>query len=445
MNIYTLPHRPVLALAIPMIFSNLSIPLLGIVDTALLGHLDSPIFLAGVAVGTSIISFLFWGLGFLRMGTTGLIAQAVGRENTEEQARIFFQSCVLALGLATLVVALGPLLIPWIIEFMAPKESLVPIINGYSRIRLWGAPAVLLTYVGIGWFIGQQNTRSPLFIMVTINLLNIALDYLFIVRFEWNSNGAAWATVIAEYSGLLLTGFIIARRSGAKLSTIDLNSLKRLNDYGALIAVNRHLFFRTILLLTSLAFFTAQGAQQGPAVAAANAILMQLIMLVAYGLDGFAHASEAMVGKYAGARQRGQLIDVIVTTGLWSLGCSLLMTVLYALVGHPIIGLFSDIHSVQSATQSYFGWLLILPLVSAPAYWLDGIYIGLNQTRAMLISMVISTLMIYLPVWWLSQGLGNHGLWMSFTLLNLFRSLTLMITLKKSLPQSESIEEQSTL
>ena len=428
-QICNLPHRTVLFLALPMILSNLSVPLLGIVDTAILGHLDSAIYLGSVAVGASIVSFLFWAMGFLRMGTTALVAQEEGRKRPEEQARILAQSIVLAIALSLIIMGCGPLLIDLAVSIMNPAEDLVPYILSYSKIRLWGALPVLITYVMIGWLIGRQNTRIPLFIMVVVNLTNIVLDYLLIIVFELNAEGAAWASVAAEYTGLAFAVWLLSRTRQLPFGQLTVSRLTNLEDYRGLLSVNQHLFARTSLLLFSLAFFTAQGAQQGAVIAAANAILMQLAMVTSYALDAFAHASEAMVGKYSGAKKRQSAIDTITATGLWSLGFVLILTLIYALFQGPITHGFSSIENVVSTVHQYYFWLLLLPLCSAMAYWLDGIFIGLNKSRDMLISMAFSTLLIYLPVWWLSQPMDNHGLWLAFTVFNLSRGLTLLTIL----------------
>ena len=410
-----------------MIISNLSVPLLGLVDTAVLGHLDQPVYLAAVAVGSTILSFLYWGFGFLRMGTTGLAAQHVGRQDAYQNRQLAAQSILLALSISVAIVITSPWLTQFGLAMIGSPADSAAAAQSYTQIRLFSAPAVLINYSIIGWLIGQQDSRWPLLITLTTNVLNIALDLLFVIVLKLNSDGAATATVISEYAGCGLALWVLRQRLGQLPGQLNYKKLTKLADYQSLLAVNRHLFIRTLTLLACLAFFTAQGASQGVVILAANSLIMQLLMLTSYGLDGFAHAAEALIGKAKGEGEHSLFIDTCQQCGKWSLITALIFTLVYALAGHNMITLLSNIESVVTEASKYLPWLIMLPLISMPAYLLDGVFIGASQSKAMQNAMLFSALAIYLPAWYVSQHLGNHGLWLAFIGFNLARGLTLSI------------------
>ena len=408
-----------------MIISNLSVPLLGLVDTAVLGHLDQPVYLAAVAVGGVILSFLYWGFGFLRMGTTGLAAQHFGRQDNDQNRQLAAQSILLAVTISLVILVTSPWLIALGLGLVGSPESSAAAAQSYIQIRLFSAPAVLINYSIIGWLIGQQDSRWPLLITLTTNVLNIVLDLLFVVVLKLNSDGAAMATVIAEYSGCGLALWVLRQRLAPLPGRLNYKRLTALADYQALLAVNRHLFVRTLTLLASLAFFTAQGASQGTVVLAANSLIMQLLMLTSYGLDGFAHAAEALTGKAKGEGKHSLFVDTCKQCGKWSLISALMFSLVYALAGSSMITMLSSIDSVVSEANRYLAWLIMLPLVSMAGYFLDGVFIGASQSKTMQNTMLLSALGVYLPVWYWSQHLGNHGLWLAFFCFNLARGLSL--------------------
>jgi MATE family multidrug resistance protein len=412
-------------LAWPLIISNLSVPLLGLVDTAILGHLDNAHYLAAVAVSGSILSFLYWGFGFLRMGTTGLTAQAFGAKDHSQSRLILAQSAVVSLILGLMIVCLSPLLLNIGFSLVTPPENAQQAASSYAQIRIFSAPAVLINYALIGWFIGRQNTRWPLLITVFTNLLNIVLDLLLVVGLDMKSDGAAIATLISEYSGCGLGLIVIRQWLSRSPGVLDKQRLWRWQEYQHLLMVNRHLFVRTLLLLASLAFFTSQGAKQGTAILAANAILMNLVMLTSFGLDGFAHAAEALIGKAVGNKDYPLFKTTCLYCCYWSLITALLFSLLFMLAGHRLIGLLTSLQIVQIEASTYLPWLIALPLISVWSYLLDGIFIGATETKAMQTTMLYSVLLVYLPCWYLTQSLGNHGLWLAFVSFSAARGLTL--------------------
>ncbi len=422
-------HRGVWPLVWPILLSNLSVPLLGAVDTAILGHLPEAKFLGAVAVGSSIVTMLFWSLGFLRMGTTSLVARAVGRNDYDESLALWLRSAVLASILAILVIGLGQWLTPLVINIMAPADDVAPLASSYCQIRLLSAPATLINYTLIGWFIGQQDTRRPLLMLVFTNGLNIILDLLFILGLGLNSDGAAWASVCAEYSaalfGLTLLGHQLRGLPRVQRLHQQLRKLAHFGAYLPLLTVNRHLFVRTACLLGVFAFFTAQGARAGTHVVAANAILLQLLMLTSHALDGFAHAAEALCGKATGQKNRTEFLRVCGATTSMALATALVISMMFAL-GKPLwLTLFTAIEPVLTEASRQFIWIIALPLLTIWAYQLDGIFLGAGLTRAMQYTMLGCMLMVFFPLWYVSQGLGNTGLWLAFCGFNFSRSLAM--------------------
>ncbi len=417
--------RKIWGIAWPAILSNLSIPLLGLIDSAILGHLGRSDYLAAVAVGSALLTFLYWGFSFLRMGTTGMVARAEGAGDHDGSALVLLRSAVLALAIAALVVALHPLLIGLGLALMSPAEQLYPLAESYARIRIFSAPAVLLTYTIVGWFIGRQNTRWPMLIVIVTNCANVALDFLLIVGLDMRSDGAALATVLAEYLGLgvaLASVWLQWRRSPPALRA---SQLLELPAYASLLQSNRHLFVRTVSLLFGFAFFTAQGENLGTAVVAANTLMLHLLMMAAYGLDGFAYAAEGMAGNQLGRRDLPGFYRVIRRCAFWSAVCALCLGLgIFALQGLFIAAL-TDLAAIRTLLDTYYPWLVAMPFLAAPAYLLDGVFIGAGQARAMMLSVLFSLLCIYLPLWYLTQPWGNHGLWLSFAAFNLARGATL--------------------
>ena len=422
----TLNHQ-IWDIAWPAILSNISIPLLGLVDIAILGHLDSTQYLGAVAIGGAVLSFLYWGFSFLRMGTTGLVAKAMGAGEVQNAALVLARSAVLALGLSALVVLLHPLWLNAGLSLMAPGEGLAPLALSYSSIRIYSAPAVLLTYACVGWFIGRQNTRWPMVIVVLTNVVNIGLDFLFIVGLKLNSDGAALATVVAEYLGCTIALVAVWRSLPFRPDAHFYRQLKSWSAYRSLLDSSRHLFVRTTCLLFSFAFFTAMGEKLGADVLAANAIMLQLLMFAAYGMDGFAYAAEALTGTRIGAGDLRGFYAAVRKCGYWTAGSAALISLVFLLFTVQLFSLLTDLPEILDLMVQYQWWLIALPLVAGPSYLLDGIFIGTAETRAMMYTMLFSTLCVYLPVWYLTRAWGNHGLWFAFLLFNGTRGVSLQL------------------
>lgn len=406
-------HRGVWALAWPLILSNITVPLLGLVDTAVIGHLDDSQHLAGVAAGATLFTFLYWSFGFLRMGTTGLTAKAVGANAADRNATLLFQAMLLAALIGLFLWLFQTPLISLGFWLLGPTEAVLTSAQSYAQIRIWGAPATLINYALIGWFVGNQNTRIPLLLLVVSNLSNMLLDVVAVYLLDMRADGIALATVISDYLTLGL-GLWIARSQLARIGgVVAAESLRRWQHYKALLVVNRQLFVRTAVLLFATSFFTAQGARQGADILAANAVLMSFVMLVSYALDGFAHAVEALAGKALGAQDTDSFYRQTGSAAIWSLISAGIAVLVFMLAGEWIISLLTSIEAVQQLAAIYLPWLIWLPLVAVWSYLLDGVFIGATQTRVMQNAMLITVFLVYLPVWWLTQSMGNHGLWLA--------------------------------
>lgn len=420
-------HRNVWALAAPMILSNVTVPLLGIVDTAVMGHLDHPRYLGAVAVGATIFSFLFMGLNFLRMGTTGLAAQARGAGDANGMRAVLAQALLISVVMATgILLFQGPIgrFAFWLI---APQAEVLEPAWTYYRVRVWAGPAALANFALVGWFIGMQNTRAPLYLMLATNVTNIALSVLFVMGFGYRAGGVAAASVIAEFTGLGL-GAWLARRELAGFAgrlrremVLDPARLRRI------ISVNANLLVRTLSLMFVFGFITAQGARQGTAFLAANAILINFQYFMAYALDGFAHAAEALAGRALGEKNDAGFREAVRLSLIWSAAVAVLFALAYLVAGRPMIRVMTSQPELIALTASFLPWLIVSPLVSFWSFLFDGVFVGATWVTAMRNTMAFSAFAVFVPVFYLTQaaGLGNHGLWLSFVVFMISRAVTM--------------------
>lgn len=409
-------HRAVWNIAAPMIISSVTVPLLGMVDTGVMGHLEDPVFLGAVAAGATIFNVLFMGLNFLRMGTTGITAQAFGAADTAAVREALTQTLLTALTLATVIIVAQPVIRETAVALLAPSDRVADLTREYFAIRVWSAPASLCNFVLIGWLIGMQNARGPLAIMLTVNVVNIILDLVLVVGLGMRVDGVALATLVAEYCGVL-TGALFARAelrnhpaNGARPRLFDMRRYRRLFE------VNASLFLRTMALMFVFAFITAQGARMGDLILATNALLMNFQFFLAYALDGIAYAAEALVGKAVGRHDRDGMLLAVRRTLQWSLLFATGFCIAYLIGGATIIDLLTDIEALRASAREYLPWLILLPLISVWSFLYDGVFVGATRSREMMIVMVGSTFLVFLPAWFGLTELGNHGLWLAFTL-----------------------------
>ena len=417
-------HHKVWALAAPMILSNISVPLVALVDSTVIGHLPHAHQLGSVAVGASLFTLLVSVLGFLRMGATGFAAQAAGRSDGAALRQVLVQGLLLALLFA---VVLGVLALPlsrFAVDLMQPGAELEQGTLDFFRTRLLGLPAALASFALVGWFLGTQNARAPLIILLTTNLLNIVLNLWFVLGLDWGVVGSARASVISEWAAALL-GLALTRPSlRAFPGRIVWPLLARWQSWRPMLSVNRDIFIRSLALQGVFFLITVQGARMGEETVAANALLLNGLLLTAYALDGLAHAVEALCGHAIGAGDRPALRRSLVIAGGWSLIASVGFAVLFLLGGHLFIQMQTDIPGVRETAFEYLPYLALLPLIAVWSYLLDGLFIGATRAREMRDAMLLSVV-IALPFAWLASGLGNHGLWLAFLLFMGLRGVTL--------------------
>lgn len=420
-------NRDIWRIAAPMILSNISVPLLGMVDTGVTGHLESPIYLGAVAIGGTIFGFLYTGMNFLRMGTTGITAQSLGAEDNDGLRVSLGQALIVSLLIALALIAVQHPVGTFAMRLIGAEPDVESFALLYFSIRIWSAPGTLANFVLIGWFLGLQNARVPLIIFLVINITNIVLDLLFVIVLGLKVDGVALASVIAEYTGLAVgVGFAVSalrRRTGHWPFARLLN----VRAYAAFFSINAHLFIRTMALMFTFAFVTAQGARLGGLVLAANAVLMNLQNLTAFGLDGIAHAAEALVGKAVGQKRRDVLERSVQLSLRWSLYFAAGFCIVYVITGPALVRLLTDLPEVRQTALQYLPWLIVSPMISVWSFLYDGVYVGATRARAMRDIMVVSTLLVFLPAWYLLQGFGNHGLWLAFTLFMASRGIGMHI------------------
>ena len=418
-------HRRVWRLAWPMVVSNLSVPLLGAVDTAVIGHLPEPHFLGAVAVGALIFNTVYFGCNFLRMGTTGLTAQAFGARDFDAARATLARALLIALVLAVALLALqGP--IGWLAFYLVePSEAVAGEGMRYYFIRIWGAPAALANVALVGWFIGMQNTRAALALLLTVNGINIVLDLVLVLGFGLAVAGAAWATLAADYAGMILGVAVTARlarrhrgrwRAGALL---DVAAMRRF------LGINRDIFLRTLLVVTAFALFTTLSARQGDVVLAANAVLLNFVIFFNFAFDGFAFAAEALTGRALGARRREDLSRAIRACLAWCLLLALLSVAVYGLAGAPIVRVLTDLPDVRAVAYDFLPWLIALPMVAVWGIFFDGVFTGTTRTAHMRNNMVLAFVVFVPCAWLLREPMGNHGLWLAMTLLYVVRGIGL--------------------
>lgn len=424
-------HRQVLWLAIPMVLSNITVPLLGLVDTAVIGHLSHAWYLGGVALGSTLISVSLWLLGFLRMSTTGLTAQAVGRANREQQARVLLQGLAMAMLLAC-----GFLLIhQWIVDvafhFSDASDKVKHYGEQYFSIRVLSAPAALANYVLLGWLLGTQNAKAPMWMVILTNIVNVSCDLWFVVGLEWKVAGAAWASVIADYVGTIFALLCVWRywvKQHLPLPWVAWRgSTQGLSRF---IKLNRDIFLRSLCLQLVFSFMTFQGAALGDRTVAANAILMSFVMFISYGMDGFAYAMEAMVGKAIGADSRQRLKEAMIGTVFWSLLICSGLTVVFGVLGDTLLGFMTNIAEVHHIALIYLPWLVAMPLVSMWCFLLDGVFIGATKGIEMRNSMFVAAATFF-AVLLSTPLLGNHGIWLAMLCFMAMRGLTLAFVLTR--------------
>ncbi len=423
-------NKEILRLAIPNIISNVSVPLLSTVDTALMGHL-SEIHLGAVGLGGMIFNLLYWNFGFLRMGTTGMTAQAFGAGQQQEIAALLSRSLIAAWMIALLILLLQSPFQSLGLWFFQVDDTQAGMVNTYFNIRIWAAPATLASYVVFGWFFGMQNAVYPLILTIAANLINIVLSFLLVRYYDLGIAGAAWGTVIAQYSGLILGLLLLRLRYRLYLREFGRHLLSNAGDLAKFFTVNRDLFIRTLSLTLAFAFFYRQSSLAGAMILAVNVILLQLINWMSYGIDGFAYAAESLVGKYKGRQNPEQGNKAIRLVMLWGLGLAIFYSLVYAFWSVPVFRIFTNQREVIEAGKPYLWYMAAFPLAGFLCYIWDGIYIGLTATVTMRNAMLFSLALYIMTYYLLRPYWPVHGLWTALLLFLVIRGLIQSLYFRK--------------
>lgn len=431
-----LSYRNVLFLAVPIILANLTQPLMSAVDTAVAGHLPGAQHLAGVALGSLLFNFIFWGFGFLRLGTTGVVAQYFGAGKPDAILLTTGRGVLMAVAIGLSLLLLQRPLIDGGLALLGASMEAAEQARLYANGRIWAAPFALINYVILGWLLGCQRVRVALAIQILINLVNLAAVLSFVYVLDWGVSGIGRATAVADFSGAAVGAALVWRRYRTQIAGVRWAALIETQAMRRMVQINSHIFVRTACLLATMAWFTHLGARQGDALLAANAILLQFLSFTSYGLDGFAHAAETLSGSAVGERNRKRLKRVIRVCMTWGLIGSLLYTAVYAAAGTHLIALLTDQTDIAQLAGQYLVWAILAPLVSMPAYLYDGVFMGATRTRPLMQVMLLCSLVFLvlsltlLPLW------GNHGLWLSFLVFNSLRGVCLALAFKPTIYRS---------
>lgn len=407
-------NSQILGIAIPAIVSNITVPLLSLVDVAIVGHLGSAAYIGAIAVGGMTFNVIYWVFGFLRMGTSGMTSQALGRRDLADVMRMLARSVGIAIAMASLLMLLQEPLLSASLGIMKPSPEVRGYASTYFRILIYGAPAMLGLFSLTGWFIGMQDSKTPMAIAITQNIVNIAVSTLLVFAFGLKVEGVAFGTLTAQWAGFLMAIAMCRKGYGRLRRHFSWDGVWRRESMERFFSVNRDIFLRTLCLVAVMLFFTSAGSWQGDVVLAVNTLLMQFYILFSYVMDGFAYAGEALSGRYYGARNVGALSATIRRLFGWGTAMALLFTLLYGLGGDTFLSLLTDEPSVVRASHEYYHWALAIPMASVAALVWDGVFIGCTKTRGMLLSMALAAAAFFAIYFLSRRSWGDHGLWLAF-------------------------------
>ena len=425
-------NKDILKIALPSIVSNITVPLLGLVDTAIVGHLGRTAFIGAIAVGGMIFNMIYWIFGFLRMGTGGFTAQAHGAGETEECQRLLLRSLAIGGLIALALILLQGLIARGAFFWIDADAEVEQYARRYFDLLIWGAPAVLGLYSFSGWFLGRQNARFPMAIAIVQNVVNIGVSLCLVMGLGMKVEGVAIGTLVAQYAGFLIAAWLYLRNYRQELHKTALQQLWERGAVARFFAVNRDIFLRTLCLVAVTTAFTTIGAKQGNVVLAVNSLLMQLFLLFSYIMDGFAYAGEALGGRFYGAGSSHDLRRLTHRLFLYGLILSLLFTLIYIVGGEGILQLLTDRREVSEAAGDFLPYAIAIPILSFAAFLFDGLFIGCTATRPMLIAMCVATASFFGLNHWLADW-GNHALWIAFLSYLLLRGIVQALFWKKNL------------
>lgn len=427
-------NREILNLAIPSIVSNITVPLLGLVDLTIVGHIGNENYIGAIAIGSMIFNIMYWILGFLRMGTSGMTSQAYGREDWEDALRVLLRALTIGVGMGmTFIVCQSA--IEWgMVRAMNTPESSLLLVRAYFRIAIWGAPAMLGLYGLTGWFIGMQNTKIPMLIAIVQNIINIFASLLFVFAFGWKIEGVAAGTLIAQWSGFFMALFFVHRGIRnktfyASVTTAQLSlslfksTLAHVEAWQRFFVVNRDIFLRTLCLVAVNLFFTSAGGKQGALILSVNTLLMTMFTLFSYFMDGFAYAGEALSGKLYGAKDKVRFLQMVRRLFFFGGVMVVLFTSVYVFGGLDFLRLLTDEEYVVRASIPYLVWVYFIPLAGVAAFVYDGIFIGMTETKGMLVPSAIAMACFFAFYYVAKPSLGNNALWIAFLMFLSFRGI----------------------
>lgn len=427
-------NRKILRLAIPNIVSNVTIPLLGLVDLALMGHLDSEVYIGAIALGGVIFNFIYWGFSFLRMSTSGFTAQAYGEKDNTKSINILARALLVVAAASILILTLQTPIAWASFKIIGGSTDVETLARNYFSIRVWGAPAALSLFVFSGWFLGMQNARYPMIIAIAVNVVNIILSVIFVFALNMNSNGVALGTAISQYVGLAIALILFNKKYRGLLKDISQKAITDVKLLVEFFKVNTDIFIRTFCIILVFTFFTSKSASINDTVLAVNSLLIQLLLFFSFFIDGFAYAGEALVGKYIGSNSISKLRKVVKLLFIWGFGLALAFTLLYLPGINVILKLLTSQTDVIESAQTFLPWVILVPIASFASFIWDGIYIGATASKAMRNTLLISTFVFFAPVYYfLNPILGNHALWLGMLLFMFMRGVVQTVLYKKAI------------
>lgn len=424
-------NREILKISIPSIVTNITVPLLGMVDVAIVGHIGDAGYIAAIALATMVFNLIYWNFGFLRMGTSGLTAQAFGAQDKEEYLNVLVRGIVIALSVAVILLLLQYPIAQLCKRLIDSSPRTIDLMLTYFYIRIWAAPATISLYVLKGWFLGMQNAASPMWVATVLNLVNIVFSLLFVYAFDAGIAGVAWGSVLAQYSGLLLAIIIWVRRYGHFWHDIRWRAALQWRKMIRFFQVNADIFLRSLCMIAVFTFIPYISSSMGDEILAANTLLMQLFTLTSYVMDGFAYAGESLVGKYVGAKDRFKLRLTIRYLMCWGVALAVAFTLLFVFGGEMLLRILAKDEAVIGTAMIYMFWTYLLPFTGFAAFIYDGIYIGATATAAMRNVMFVATAIFFIIYYALAAHWGNHALWFAFIVFLIFRGLLMALGQKR--------------
>lgn len=409
-------NSEILKIAIPSIVSNITVPLLGLIDVMIVGHMGNAAYIGAIAIGSMIFNVICWVFGFLRMGTSGMASQAYGKGDDKGVANILVRALLIGLGIGMLFVVMQPIVRWAAMAAMAPQADVLPYACTYFYICIWGVPAMLGLYGLNGFFIGVQNPKVPMMVSIFQNVVNIVCSLSFVYLLGMKVEGVALGTLVAQYSGFALSLWLLKRQYGEYVKKCSLEAVKAKDEMKRFFVVNGDIFVRTLFLVAVNFMFTATGAKQGAVVLAVNTLMYQFFTFFSYVMDGFAYAGEAVGGKYYGAGKEAMFRSTVRHLFGWGLLLCLLYTMFYIVCGGGIMQLLSDDAIVIAASATYMPWVWLIPFAGMAAFIWDGLYIGITASRGMLISSLVAAVVFFLVYLCLFPSWGNHALWLALLL-----------------------------